>query len=25
LTLAVLAFLAFCVQWNFHPLSIFTG
>jgi hypothetical protein len=25
LTLAVLAFLAFCIQWNFHPLSIFTG
>lgn len=25
LTLAVLAFLAFCVQWNFHPLSVFTG
>ena len=25
LTLAVLTFLAFCVQWNFHPLSIFTG
>ena len=25
LTLAVLTYIAFCVQWNIHPLSLITG
>lgn len=25
LTLAILTFIAFCIQWNIHPLSVMTG